>query len=116
RITEVSMQRRHGVWADAALEAVAHHERIAAAQLLHEPVEPAEIVAVVGVAHDDVAAAGGGDAGAERRAVAALGGRDHPGPGLRREPARFIARAVVGDQHLALDAGTLEEAARFLDA
>ena len=41
-------------------------------------VEAREVVAVVGVAHDDVAAAGRRDAGDQRRAVAALGHRHDP--------------------------------------
>ena len=116
RIAQIAMQRRHGARTDAALEAVAHDQRIARAQLLQETLETAEVVAVVGVAHDDVAAARRGDAGDERRAVAALLDRDHARAGLGRERARVVARAVVRDEYFAVDAGALEEAARLLYA
>ena len=87
-VAEVAMQRRHGAGGDAAPEPVAHDELPALAQLLDESVEPAEIVAVVAVAHDDVAAPRGLDAADQRRAVAALGDRHHArAEASRRSPA-----------------------------
>src|SRR5258708_8596897 len=73
RIAEVAVQRGHGAATDAALEAVAHHERMPGAQLLDERVEPGEVVAVVGVAHDDVASARGPDPPPQTPAVPPLG-------------------------------------------
>ena len=74
RIAEIAVERRHGAGRDAAREAVAHHELVAGAQRCDEGIEIGEVVAVVGVAHDDVAAARRVDAAGERRAVAARSG------------------------------------------
>ena len=54
---------------DAALEAVAHHELVARAEPLDERRRAREVVAVVGIAHDDVLAAGGVDAAHQGAAV-----------------------------------------------
>src|SRR5499427_10221127 len=62
RIAEIAVQGGHGAGPDTALEAIAHHQLVALAQLLHEAVELAEVVTVVAVAHDDVRAASGPDA------------------------------------------------------
>ena len=88
----------------------------AVAQAVEERIEAAEIIAVVAVAHDDEAAARGANAGDQRAAVAFLRHVDHaravpPGQGLRA-----VGAAVVGDQHLADDAGTRKEAVRLVDA
>ena len=55
-IAEIAVQGRHRAGRDAALEAVAHDEVGAGAQLVDERHRGGEVVAVVGVAHDDVAA------------------------------------------------------------
>ena len=79
-VAEVAVQLRHGAGHDAALEAVAHDQLVSRAKLRDEIVKPAEIVAVVGIAHDDVTAARGMDAAAQRAAVAAFGDRHERAP------------------------------------
>ena len=69
RVPEIFVQRRHGVGLDAAFETIAHHELVAVAQFLEKGTEVREIVTVVGVAHDDVLAAGRLDAALKRAAV-----------------------------------------------
>jgi len=68
-------------------------------------------VAVVGVAHDDIAAAGGGDAAAEGAAVALLGHRDD----ARAEPGgdglRAVGAAVIGDDDLGRESVRFDGAA-----
>ena len=98
---------------DAALEAIAHDERIAFAQLLHEALEAREIVAVVGIAHDDVASARRGDSGCKRGTVAPLGHRHDARSRARRERRRAVVRAIVGHQHFPGDACALQESARL---
>src|SRR5260370_41526966 len=56
-----SVQRRYGAGLDAA-KAIAHNEVVATARFVDEIWHLAEIVAVIGVTHDDVFAARGGDA------------------------------------------------------
>src|SRR6267378_3376215 len=116
RVAEVSVKQRHGAFADAAAKAVAHHQRIAFAQLAYEGIEAAEVVAVVRIAHDDVAAARGGDASCQRRTVAAPGDFDNAGPGTLRHEPRAVDRSVVGDQHFSINPRALEKATRLGDA
>ena len=95
------MEPRHRLIGDAALEAVAHDEVRALAKLGEEAVERGKVIGVVAVAHDDVAAARRGDAGAERGAVAARRDLDDARPERPRDVAARIRRAVVGDDHFA---------------
>src|SRR5688572_13016984 len=67
----ISMKRRHRRLGDAAAEAVAHDEIKAAPELFDEGIELAEIVGIVAVAHDDVAASRRLDAAEQRGPVAA---------------------------------------------
>ncbi len=61
-IAKIFVQRRHGARLDAASEAIAHDEVVALAKFVDEIGHLAEVIAVVGVTHDDVFAARGGDA------------------------------------------------------
>ena len=115
-IAEIAVQERHGARRDAAGEAVAHHEVGAVAQPRQKQLEAGEVVAVVGVAHDDVAAARRRDPGPQRRPVAALGDGDDARAARQRIFHRSVARAVVGDQDFAGDAGAGEEALGLVDA
>ena len=47
------MQRRHGAGRDATFESVAHDKVATVAQLFDERHERGEIVAVIGIPHDD---------------------------------------------------------------
>src|SRR5262249_30815162 len=116
RIAEEAVERRHGAGSDAAPEAVAHHERVALAQAREEGAEVGEVVAVVGVAEDHVAAPRGADAAMERAAVAALGHLHHARAQPLGDVLRAVAAAVVGHDDLAGDAARREEAPRLLDA
>ena len=111
RIAEIAVQRRHGAGLDAAREAIAHDQFGAVAQPRHEGVERGEIIAVVGVAHDDVAAAGRGDAAEQRRAVALCGDRHDARAERVGDLLRAVGAAIVGDQHLAGDAAPMRGSA-----
>ncbi len=104
RVADVPVVPGHGAGADAALEAVAHDQLIAGAEALDERVDGAEVVGIVGVAHDDVLAAGSGNARLQGRAVTALGGMDHPAAGGAGQVLRAVGAAVVGHHDLAADA------------
>src|SRR4051812_44023796 len=110
------MQRRHGAGLDAARKTVAHHQRITLPEFLDEALEKRKIVAIVGVAHDDVASVRSGDSGGERRAVATPRHRNYARTGALGNLARTVARAIVGYYDLAFDAAALQEGARFLHA
>src|SRR3954469_18037692 len=81
RVAEPLVQRGHGALLDAALEAVAHDEVVARAQALDERIDGLEVVREIGVAHEDVRAAGGSDAAGEGRAVTAGSDGDDAGTG-----------------------------------
>ena len=55
-IAEILVQRRHRPGLDPSPEAVAHDELVPRAQTFHERIEIREVVAVVSITHDDVAA------------------------------------------------------------
>ena len=63
------MERWHGAGCNAALKAVAHDKVGASTQAIDIGLQAGKIIAAVGIAHDDVTATGGIDAGDQGRAV-----------------------------------------------
>ena len=96
-IAKVFVQWRHCLGRDAPFEAVAHHQLVAFAQGGDKIVQSAEVVTVITVAHDDVAATGLLDATLQRGAVATGGDRHHAGPQTFGELLRSVGAAVVGN-------------------
>jgi len=90
----------HGPRLDAALETVADDQVVTGAEAVDEGVNAAEVIGVVGVAHDDEAALGGGDTGADSGTVAARLGNDDAGPGGLSQFLRAVRATVVGDDDL----------------
>ncbi len=116
RITQVTVQRRHGALGDAAGKAVAHHQLLAPAQFVQERAEVGEIIAVIGVPHDDKPPLGRGDAAGQRGAVAPGGDGHDPRPGRRRQGLRSVGAAVVRHQDLARHAVLVQPAPGLLHA
>ncbi len=77
RVADVTVLPRHRARSDAALEAVSHHQVKPFAQLIDEGIEILEVIAVVGVAHDAIAALRRGDRAVQRRPVAANRDMNH---------------------------------------
>nr|BFE77248.1 hypothetical protein GCM10020092_105490 [Actinoplanes digitatis] len=115
RVAQVAVQERHRALADAAAEPVAHDNVVPVAQALDERPELREVVGVVGVGHDHVAAAGLGDAGDQRGAVALAGRVHHPGAGADGYLLGAVGRSVVADQHLTPDTQFGERTQRLAD-
>ena len=90
RVADVAVQPRHRAGLDP-VHAVAHHEVGARLELGQEARDLAEVVGQVGVGHQDVAAAGGAEAGHVGVAVAAAALVDDAGAG-GRSPARRCRR------------------------
>ena len=110
------MQRRHGAGRDAAFESVAHDEVATVTQLFDERHERGEVVAVIGIPHDDEPPARRRDPSHERASVAlGLDRHDARPPGLG-DGLRAVGAAVVGDDDLAGDTVVGEAGAGFLDA
>ena len=58
RVPDPAVQPRHGAFVDPASVAGAEHEVLPVVELLQERVQVAEVIGAVGVAHEDVVAAG----------------------------------------------------------
>ena len=86
------------------------------AELLHEGLEVAEVVAVIGVAHDDEDAARRRDPALERGAVATLLDVDAPRAVRPRDFLRAIGASVVRDDDLAVDTRFFHRCLRLPDA
>jgi hypothetical protein len=108
RVAEVAVQRGHGSGLDGAGEAVAHNQVVALVERRQEAGQMLEVVAGVGVGHHDVLAAGGLDAGDERRAVAAGGDVDDARAFDQRDGLRAVSRAVIGDEDFAGKVGVAD--------
>ena len=110
------MQPRHGVRRDAAHETVSDHKIRSHLERRHERGEITEIIAVVRIAHDDVAAPGSTDSALEGASIPTLRHRDHPRTQLSGDLDRTVRTAVIGHHDLASERGLLEIAMRLLDA
>ena len=104
RVADVAVQPRHRARVDV-VHPVAHDELGALVELLDEARDLAEVVREVGVAHHDVAAARGGEAGEVGAAVAAPRLVHDARAGRRGELGGAVLGGVVGDDDLARDAG-----------
>ena len=96
-VAEPAVKGRHRARLDPPAEPRAHDEVVPLLERRDEGRDLAEVVGVVGVAHDDVAPARRRDAAEERGAVAALGDGDDARPGPVGDLLRAVGRAVVGD-------------------
>ena len=83
---------------------VAHDELGAVVEMVDEARDLAEVVREVGVGHDDVAPARGGEARQVGAAVAAARLVHHARAGGRGQLGAAVLGRVVGDDHLARDA------------
>jgi hypothetical protein len=113
-VADVAVFPRHGAGMNPARETVAHHDIGARLEGGEHGAGFAEIVAAVGVGHDDVAAAGGVDAGVEGVTVAALGDGDDAGAGRFGEGLGAVGAAVVGDENFTGNAEGFEGRASLL--
>ncbi len=100
-VAEVLVQWGHGSRFDLAAEAIAHDEVVAGFEFGEEAWEFAEVVAGVGVCHEDVLAARGFDAGHEGCPVAADRDGDDTGAFVDGDFLGAVGAAVVGDDDLA---------------
>src|SRR5216683_3645197 len=115
-ISEIPVEWRHGAGFDAAAEAVAHDDVVAFPQFFHESRHVAEVIAVVGVAHDDECAMRGRNAGAQRGSITALRYADHTRSVLLGNLDRAVRRSVVGDDDFAGKACLAECLRRLIHA
>src|ERR1700722_5690980 len=90
-VADVTVQRRHRSRLDAAKEPVAHHEFVALPELLDKATQVREVVAVVGITHDDVTAARRGNSGQQRTAIATLRHGDNARAMLQGDVLRAVA-------------------------
>jgi len=103
------MQVGHRSRAYASAEAMSDHHGIALAKGIDKPIKLREIVAVVGVRHDDEASSCASDAAEERAAVALLRDMNHACSGAARKFRRSIRGTVIRHENLSVDPGALQE-------
>src|SRR5260370_3430434 len=82
RVSQVTVRRRHGVWLYASLKPVPHDQVGACAQFFNKLGGVSEIIAVIGIPHDDEPAPSGGDASLQSVAVPFGLNVNHPRPRL----------------------------------
>ena len=116
RVADVLVLPGHRSRRDPAEKAVAHHEIHADAQLLDERIEPAEVVAVVSVAHDDVAAASVLRAVIQSGPVATLGHMNDSSALSLRDLWRAVRGSVVRHDHFPSKPKTGNAAVSLLNA
>jgi hypothetical protein len=110
------MQRPHRARRYATAEPISNDEVNVFAQLLEEGIEPTEVVAVVGIAHDHKGSLRLLYACKEDGAVSTLGYLNDARPVLSCDFGRAICAAIIGDQNLANNASSLEVGKRLIDA
>ena len=111
------MRPRHRAGQDRTFEPCAHdHVVVARDERLDEVTDVREVVGVVGVAHDEVAAPRFLEAARVRRAVAAAPLVHDAGAGPRRDRRGVVGRAVVDHEDFADDPHPGERRASLLDA
>ena len=113
RIAEITVQRWHRTGLDAAGESVTHDEIGSATKRFDEWAQVGEVVAVIGVAHDDEPALCVGDAGGECSAVSPNRDINHPCAFGSGDVLRTVSAPVVGDDDLAIDAQAFDRRLRL---
>src|SRR5207249_2204573 len=116
RVADVAVHPRHGAGLDAAFEAVAHDQLIALPEAVDKRIELAEIIGIVGVAHDDIATLGGGDAGLQGAAVTPAFHRHHACPMFEGDFAGTVAAAVIRHHHFAFHMKAIQTSASLVHA
>src|SRR5579859_247554 len=115
-VADVTMQWWHRARLDAAEEPVAHHKFVALPELLDEAAQIREVVAVVGVTHDDVTPARRGDSRQQRAAIAARSHSDNTRAVLLGDIPRAVGAAIVGNHDFTHDPGADQERTSLCDA
>jgi hypothetical protein len=116
RIADVAVLPRHRSRLDSAEEPIAHDEVPAPPELLHKGHQGGEVVAVVRVAHDDVAAARGKASMVQRRPVSPGGDIHDTRTSSSGKLLRTVGGAVVRHDDLTSNPAFVEKPSRFLNA
>src|ERR1035441_7826504 len=116
RIAYITVLPRHGSFLNASLEPITHDQVITRTKLLDKVIEILEVVAVVGVSHDAIAAIGGFYCAVERRAISTHRNRNDPRSKARRDLLGTIRGTVIADYNLSADSRPLNIALRLADA
>jgi hypothetical protein len=106
RVAPAAVEERHRSGHNApaaAFQSATLHKGMALAQLAHELRELEEVVAVVGIAHHDVSAFGGGNAPHQGASVTPLLHLHEPCTLRGRDVFRSVSAAVVGNDYLTPD-------------
>jgi hypothetical protein len=115
-IPKVAMERRHGTWRYPTPKSITHHEIRTSTESFKERRESREVVAVVGIAHDDVPAAGSQDPTEQSVAVSTLGYGDHASASALRYKLTTIRAAVISNDDFSVNVVLCQERDSLPDA
>ena len=115
-IANVLVVPRHRARFDLSGKTISHHHFAAFAPLRHKSRHFGEIIAIVGITHDDESAARRANSGLQRRAIPALRNWNHSCAMRLHNFDRAVRRTVVRNYHFAAQSSFLERFLRFLHA
>src|SRR5579872_6524675 len=99
------MKKRHSALGDSATKAIAHNQLGAIEQLSQKSRDVGEVIAIVGVAHHNIATFGYSDAALQSIAVAFFGHIHQARSTLLGDLLRTVRAAVVRDDYFATNTG-----------
>jgi hypothetical protein len=116
RVAQPPVRPGHRARLDPAQEPIADHEVVAFSELGDQRRDRSEVIARIGVTHDDEPSLRRVDAADQRAAVSLSLNVDDPGAELAREQLRTVAAPIVGDDDLGRVPALVDGLARLGDA
>ncbi len=97
RIAQPTMEPGHGSPLYAAFEPVPHNKIVSFSQLSYEPIEPREVIGIIGVTHNHETPFRCFNAAGKGRSIAAFRNRYDSRAETLRNGLGTVGRAIVGD-------------------
>ena len=116
RIAKVTMQKGHGMVADATMKPIAHNQVGAGSQLFQKSRKVADVIAAVAVGHENVVAARRANSTTQGASVSLFRHFDDASPFGAGNLLGAVRGAVVCDDHLAVDPVFFERSQGLADA
>src|SRR6202521_2628336 len=110
------MQRWHGLTGNSAFKAVSHYQVESFSQLLKEPRDVREVIAIIGITHQYVLSPRRRDSGDQSAAIPPLVNIDQPSAQTLGDLAGIIRAAIVGNNDFSHDVMRSQCTLSFLDA
>src|SRR5689334_16070344 len=110
------MKGGHRAIFDAAPKAISHHQFCAVPKLFDEAWNVAEVIAIVGIAHDNEPAACSGNSTHQSAAIASFTDGNDPRPEIFGDFNGSIGAAVVGNDDFTRDTSLRNRCLRLANA